>query len=80
MTSAQPLEEKVSDLTVGELHTLIRNVVMDVLEEITTEGDPDEGLTFKPEVAAYLRQAMSEKKRGTPMEEVFLEMDIDVDE
>lgn len=57
--------KKVSDMTVGELKSLIRETVMEIV-------DPDFGLEFTPEVEEELRQSLKSKER-IPVEKVAKE-------
>ena len=59
-------ERKVSDMTVKELKSLIR----DTLQELI---DPDYGLELRPEVEESLRRSMKSRKR-TPVEKVASEL------
>ncbi|MBM3334692.1 hypothetical protein FJY63_08530 [Candidatus Sumerlaeota bacterium] len=61
----------VADLTVDELKTLIREVVVQTLSEIS--GDPDEGLELSDEFQLKLQQSLAAAKTGgktTPANEV----------
>ena len=49
--------KKVSDMTAGELKTLIRDTINELL-------DPDYGLELMPEVEEELRESMQQKERG----------------
>ncbi len=69
---------RVADLTVDEFRALIRSTVREVLEEMIEDDDPDEGLQFRPEVADYLRSALLNPKRGTPLADVIREYEQDV--
>ena len=69
--------ERVADLTVDEFKALIRQTVYEVLDEFYEDDDPDAGLEFKPEVAAYLREAMIAKRPGIPAEEVARRLGIE---
>lgn len=69
---------RVSDLTVDELRTLIREemqalvreAVRDALLEITGEdSDPDEGLLFKPAVAERLRAFLTDRPQGRSLDD-----------
>lgn len=59
-------EKKVSDMTVKELKSLIR----DTLQELI---DPDYGLDLRPEVEESLRRSIRSKKR-IPVEKVASEL------
>ncbi len=50
-------DKKVSDMTVKELKTLIKDTVQEVI-------DPDYGLELRPEVEESLRESMKQKERG----------------
>lgn len=58
-------DKKVTELTVSDLKTLIR----DVLSEIV---DPDYGFELRPEVEKELRESLKQKERGegVPLQEV----------
>lgn len=55
-------KKKVSDLTVGELKTLIRDIVKEAI-------DPDYGLELRPEVEKELMESLQSKER-IPVEDV----------
>lgn len=55
-------KKKVGDMTVGELKTLIRNVVREAI-------DPDYGLELRPDVEKELIESLQAKER-IPVEEV----------
>jgi hypothetical protein len=69
--------DRISDLTVDEFRTLIRETVREVLEELVETDDPDDELEFKPEVADYLKEALRERKRGTPLQDVIHKIGLD---
>ncbi len=73
---------KLNDLTVGELKTLIREIVEEVIQDAVFQleqqlPDPDEGLEFKPEIAERLQKFIQEKPRGIPAEQVMKELGLD---
>ncbi len=70
-------DRRVVDMTVDELHTLIRETVHEVFIGFLESIDPDEGLELRPEMAEYLRTALKEKRRGTPLAEVKRELGLD---
>jgi len=57
-------DRKVSDLTLGELKELIREVILETL-------DPDLGLELRDEAVRALEESFGEKERGEgiPLEE-----------
>ena len=55
-------KKKVGDMTVGELKTLIRNVVREAI-------DPDYGLELRPDMEKELIESSQSKER-IPVEEV----------
>ncbi len=62
---------KVADLTVDEFKALIREVVIQILEELL--GDPDRGLELREDFAEELRRALAAFQAGgktTPAREV----------
>ncbi|MFN3739511.1 MAG: hypothetical protein ACK4TF_02410 [Thermodesulfovibrionales bacterium] len=58
-------DKKVSDMTIGELKRLIREVIYELI-------DPDYGLELRPEIVEELKESMKQKERGEgiPLEEV----------
>lgn len=68
---------RVADLTIDEFKALIRQTVYEVLDEFYDDDDPDAGLEFKPEVAAYLRDALIADRPGIPAEEVARRLGIE---
>lgn len=58
-------DKKVSDMTIGELKRLIREVIYELI-------DPDYGLELRPEIVEELKESMKQKERGEgiPFEEV----------
>lgn len=62
---------QVKDLTTEELKALIRETVMETLEDLL--DDPDEGKEIRPEIKQQLlesRQRRAAGERGIPAEEV----------
>ncbi len=59
-------DKKITDMTVGELKTLIRDTVLELL-------DPDYGLELRPEVEEELRESLKSKER-IPVEKVAEEL------
>jgi len=55
-------KKRVGDMTVGELKTLIRNIVREAI-------DPDYGLELRPDVEKELIESSQSKER-IPVEEV----------
>ena len=62
MTQEAIDKKKVGDMTVGELKTLMRNVVREAI-------DPDCGLELRPDVEKELIESSQSKER-IPVEEV----------
>ena len=54
---------QVKDLTTDELKTLIRETVVEVLEDFLP--DPDEGMTVKEEFKQELLEIQRRRKTGT---------------
>ena len=50
--------QTVKDMTVQDLKDLIAEVVEEKLRELL--GDPDEGLSLRPEVQEYLQRTLTE--------------------
>jgi phosphoglycolate phosphatase-like HAD superfamily hydrolase len=62
---------QVKDLTIEELKALIRETVIETLEDFL--DDPDEGKEIRPEVKQQLSESTQQTqagKRGIPAEEV----------
>lgn len=62
---------QVKDLTPEELKALIRETVVEILEEFL--DDPDEGKEIRPEIKQQLLQSRDRRSkgdRGIPAEEV----------
>lgn len=62
---------QIKDLTIDELKTVIRQTVVETLDEYL--DDPDEGLELREEVKLRLAQSLNKTQageRGIPAEEV----------
>lgn len=62
---------QVKDLTTDELKALIRETVMETLEDLL--DDPDEGKEVRPEIKQQLLESLQRTRsgeRGIPAEEV----------
>ena len=62
---------QVKDLTTDELKALIRETVMETLEDLL--DDPDEGKEIRPEIKQQLLESLQQTRsgeRGIPAEEV----------
>jgi hypothetical protein len=76
-------DTKLSELTVGDLKTILREVVEDIVEFAVLElqqqlPDPDAGKKLKPEIARRLWQSMNEGHDNLlTMEEVKRELGLD---
>ena len=62
MTPEAVDKKRVGDMTVGELKTLIMDVVKEAI-------DPDYGLELRPEIKKELMESLRSKER-TPVEDV----------
>lgn len=62
MTPETTDKKKVSDMTVGELKTLIMDVVKEAI-------DPDFGLELRPEIKKELMESLQSKER-IPIEDI----------
>ncbi len=76
-------DTKVSEMTVGELKALIREVVSEIVQHAVWElemqlPDPDAGKEFTPEFAERLREAIADKSKLYTIEEVKNELGIGV--
>ena len=58
------LGPKVSDLTVDEFRSLVRDIVRETLNEMLS--DPDEGLDLKDGVEEALRRSIKAFNEGAP--------------
>lgn len=58
------LGNKVADLTIDELRSIIRETVRQTLAEILS--DPDEGLELQDGIEASLRQSIKAVREGAP--------------
>ncbi len=59
-------KRRVSDMTIGELKSLIRDTISELV-------DPDYGLELRPEVEETLRKSLKSKRR-TSVEKVAAEL------
>lgn len=69
---------QVKDLTTDELKALIRETVVEVLEEFL--DDPDEGKEIRPEVKQQLIESLKRTQageRGIPISEVANKLGLD---
>ena len=62
------LDMKVSELTVSEFKTLVREIVEETLAEMLV--DPDEGLELTDEMKSALRHSMKLVKEGAALYDV----------
>lgn len=53
---------QIKDLTIDELRTLIRETVVEAIEDIL--ADPDEGMTVKQELKQELLEIQRRRKTG----------------
>jgi hypothetical protein len=69
----------LQNLTRDELKALMREILQELLWELEQQmPDPDEGLDFRPEIAAYLEAALKERdRRGKPYDEVVRGLGLD---
>jgi hypothetical protein len=75
-------DTKVSEMTVGELKALIREVVSEIVQRAVWElemnlPDPDAGKEFTPEFAQRLRESIEDKSRLYSIEEVEKALGLD---
>ncbi|MFN6517644.1 MAG: hypothetical protein RMY29_024600 [Nostoc sp. CreGUA01] len=69
---------QVKDLTTDELKTLIRETVMEAIQELLP--DPDEGKTINEKLKQELLEIQKRRKtgvRGLPTEEVMRRLGLD---
>lgn len=50
-------DKKLSDITVGELKSFIKEAIYEII-------DPDNGLELRPEIEEELRKSLKQKNRG----------------
>lgn len=63
---------RVSDLSVDELRSLLREVVEEVVEEkLGMLIDPDEGLELRPHIVESLHDYLKSDRIGDDADEVF---------
>lgn len=62
-------DKKIGDLTVGELKTIIREAIYELI-------DPDYGLELRPEVEEALKRSIETKER-IPVEKVAEELGLE---
>lgn len=72
-------ETKLSELTVGDLKTIVRGVVQDIVQQAVFELeqqllDPDEGLEFRPEIKERMQNFLRERPQGISAENVMQEV------
>ena len=70
---------RVADMTVDELRTLIRETVLETLEEAVFR-DIEDDLEFSDDVAEYLREYLVNRPEGEPAEKVMKELGLWDDE
>jgi len=58
------LETKISDLTIDEFRSLVREIVRQTLTEMLT--DPDEGLALQDGLETALRRSIKAVNEGAP--------------
>lgn len=72
-------DRPIQDLTVGQLRTLIRTTVEELLLEFL--DDPDRGLTLKPEIQRQLLQQQHQRQltgeQGLSTKELIQMLDLD---
>ena len=69
----------IGDMTPSELRRLIRDVILEVFEELGSQAAEDEDkLEFRPEIAARLSTYLRDRPRGIPAAEVIEELGLDL--
>jgi hypothetical protein len=72
-------QNTVEGMSRDELRALIREVLVEVLEELGEQSpDPDAGLEFRPEVIKRLRAYKATPPQGQPIADVARELGLDV--
>ena len=64
-------------IDMSELRSVVREMVLEILDDLVGDSDPDAGLTFKPEIAEYLHRYMKERPKGTPIRDAIQELGLD---
>lgn len=57
--------ETVADLTVDQFRTIIREVVVQTINEMI--GDPDEGLELREDIRTKLQESIASVEAGSPI-------------
>ena len=71
---AAPTPQTVADLTIAEFRALVREIVVEVVEELI---DPDEGLEPRPEFIEEMKELMASDEPTIPAEEVYRQLGLD---
>lgn len=66
----------VRDLTVNELRDMLREIMLELLVEVSG-GDPDVGLELRPEVVEELLIAQREHRRTVSHQQLMSELGLD---
>ena len=61
----------------NELRSLVREMVLEVLNDLADDSDPDAGLSFKSEISEYLHRYMTERPKGTSIQNAIRELGLD---
>jgi plasmid replication initiation protein len=69
---------KVNELTLDQLKTLINELIDEKLEQMIK--DPDEGLEFRPEFLKKLKASKNSKVKTISMEQICKELGINLEE
>jgi hypothetical protein len=69
----------LKDLTRDELKSLMREILQELLWELEQQvPDPDEGLEFRPDIAAYLDAALKDRnRRGKPYADLVRDLGLE---
>ena len=67
-------EQRVADLTIAEFRALVREIVVEVVEELI---DPDEGLEPRPEFIEEMERRLALDEPTIPAEEVYRRLGLD---
>jgi len=64
-------------IDMSELRSLVREMVLEILDDLADDRDPDAGLSFKPEIAEYLQRYRQERPKGIPIQDAIRELGLD---
>ena len=76
---------RIAELTPEELATLkslisetVSDAMRDLLDVLVDDDETDEGLTFKPEFIARIKESLRDDSPGRPAADLYRELGLDV--